>query len=75
MREATSHAIATLERILAKEEVKNAFFFRCASFPVCVGHGQLIKVGQECERGSINIVNGPSLFDGSGHDHSSLRVR
>jgi len=56
--QAAGEAVAAVEGVLAERKVKHRLAFRPAELPVAVGHGELVEVGQECERVAVDAAEG-----------------
>ena len=48
--EPAGKGITTIEGIPAEEEIESTFGIQMIRFPVAVGHGQLIEIGQQTGR-------------------------
>src|ERR1700738_3144170 len=51
--QAASDGVTAVERLLAKKQVEYRLMLQHGLFPVTIGHGQLVKVSQECGRNSF----------------------
>ena len=64
--DAAGHGKAAIKRLFAEKELEVGFVLRAARFPVAVGHGELVEVGQKGGRAvEEDVAHGRSIKSGA----------